>query len=343
MRLALVTPHFFPSVRGNSITVQRIQSGIADEGVAVEVASLDREDGESIRARVAAFRPDVVHGFHASTGGRVAAEIAAALRVPLVVTLTGTDANHDLFDPERRPAVLAILEAARAVVVFHGSIRDKVGGEAPHLSARLHVIGQAVRCPERTVDLRAQCGLAPGDFIFLQPAGVRRVKNIPTVVPPLEALWRRHPEVRYVLAGPIIEPEEGARVLALLRAHPWSHYLGEVEHGRICAGLETVDVVLNSSLSEGGMSNAVLEAMSKGVAVLASDIEGNRSIIRDGENGLLYTSSADFLEKAERLITDPAFRLSLGHRGEQTVAAELPPQGEIEKYLALYRAVVTGC
>jgi glycosyltransferase involved in cell wall biosynthesis len=342
MRVALVTPYSFPSVRGNSITVQRIQSGLTDLGAVVEVFSLDREEAGAIRGRAAEFRPDVIHGFHASAGGRVAAEIAVALGAPLVVTLTGTDANHDLLDPTQRSAVLGVLEAARAVVAFHGSIRDKVCREAPHLSAKLHVVGQAVRCPERVFDLRGRLGLSPSDFVFLQPAGIRRVKNIPAVLPPLDALWRRHPEVRYVLAGPVIEPEEGARVLELMRAYSWAHYLGVVEHDQLCASLGMVEVVVNSSLSEGGMSNAVLEAMSKGVAVLASHIEGNRSVVQDGETGLLFASGEEFLAKAERLVTDPAFRLALGHRGRQKVLADFPLQGEIDKHLALYRSLLPG-
>jgi hypothetical protein len=53
MILALVTPHYFPSVRGNSVTVQRIESGLRDEGVGVSVFSLDRQ---GIRADVRRLR-----------------------------------------------------------------------------------------------------------------------------------------------------------------------------------------------------------------------------------------------------------------------------------------------
>ncbi len=343
MILALVTPHYFPSVRGNSITVQRIESGLQDQGLDVRVFSLDRQDRGTILSALRRVRPDVMHGFHATATGPLVTEAAQSMGIPTVITLTGTDVNHDLFDPTRRPSVLAALEAARAVVVFHETIGHKLRREVPSVAAKLRVIGQAVLCDGSRYDLRTAAGLHPGDFVFFQPAGIRRVKNIPAVIPLFERLSGRHPELRYVLAGPVIEPEEAARVTALLEGRPWATYLGAIPHDQICAGLSHVEVVVNSSLSEGGMSNAVLEAMSKGVPVLASDIEGNRSIIADGENGFLFGPEAEFETKAERLLRDPGLRALMGRRARSTIATQFRLEGEIEKYLALYRSVAAGC
>jgi glycosyltransferase involved in cell wall biosynthesis len=342
MKLALITPYYFPSVRGNSITVQRIESGLRDQGVEVRVFSLDRQDCGAILAALHRARPDVVHGFHATASGPLVAEAARTLGVPSAITLTGTDVNQDLFDPARRPLVQEVLGAARTVVVFHETIGEKVRREVPAVSGKIRVIGQAVLCDGSRYNLRGALGLNPGDFVFFQPAGVRRVKNIPTVLPPLTALQRRHPDVRYVLAGPAIEAEEAARVTGMLRGLPWATYLGAVDHEQICAGLSAVQALINSSLSEGGMSNAVLEAMSKGVPVLASDIEGNRSVITDGEDGFLFASAPEFLAKAERLLGDPALCAIMGHRARMKIASQFRLEGEIGKYLALYRDLVGG-
>jgi glycosyltransferase involved in cell wall biosynthesis len=339
MILAIVTPYYFPSVRGNSITAQRIESGLRDQGVTVQVFSLDRQEREAILAGLRRLRPDVVHGFHATATGPIVVEAAGDLGIPAVLTLTGTDVNQDLFDPARRATVLTVLAAAQAVVVFHEAVRGRLLREAPALGPRVHVIGQTVQCHEELFDLRGKLGLDRRHFVAFQPAGIRQVKNIPVVIPPLTALHRRHPQLRYVLAGPIIEPEEGERVQEALRELPWAHYLGALGHEEICASLPQVEVVLNSSLSEGGMSNAVLEAMSKGVPVLASDIEGNRTVITDGQDGFLFRSEADFLEKMERLLTDPALRYALGRRAMRKIEAQFPMEGEMGSHLSLYRSL----
>ena len=101
-------------------------------------------------------------------------------------------------------------------------------------------------------------------------------------------------------------------------------------------------VVLNTSRFEGGMANSVLEALSFGRAVLASDIEGNRSIIKDGVTGLLYRDAEEFQEKAHRLVTDERLRERLGEQGRQMVMEKFTPEAEAEAYLALYNTVVVG-
>jgi glycosyltransferase involved in cell wall biosynthesis len=342
MRLALITPHYFPSVRGNSVTVQRIESGLRDQGVIVQVFSLDQESPDAILAGLQCFRPDAIHGFHATRTGPTAIEAARALGIPAIITLTGTDVNLDLVDAGRRPTVLTVLRAVQAIVVFHETIRDKVQREAPDVGPRIRIIGQTVQCDEARYDLRGKLGLTALDFVVFQPAGIRGVKNIPSVIPPLRTLQARHPHLRYVLAGPVIEQAEGARVEEMLRDLPWAFYLGSVTHEETCAILPQVEVVVNSSLSEGGMSNAVLEAMSKGVPVVATDIEGNRSVILDGQDGFLFGSEAEFVEKVERLLEDVALRYALGRRAKQKIVTQFKLEGEIGGYLALYRLLVAG-
>jgi glycosyltransferase involved in cell wall biosynthesis len=342
MILAILTPYYFPSVRGNSITVQRIESGLRDQGVTVQVYSLDRLDRDEIRAALNRVRPHVLHGFHATATGPLLVAAARDLAIPTVMTLTGTDVNLDLFDPKRRPMVLEVLEAARAIVVFHETIRAKVVREAPAAASRIRVIGQTVQCHEKQYELRVKLGLSPRDFVILQPAGIRRVKNIPFVIPALACLAGRHPHLRYVLAGPVLETEEGERVLDLLEGLPWAFYVGALTHDEICAALPQVDLVVNSSLSEGGMANAVLEAMSKGIPVLASDIEGNRSVIVDGQDGFLYRSEADLLDKVERLLDDVALRYAMGRRAKEKIRSHFRLEGEIGGYLNLYRALAAG-
>ncbi len=87
------------------------------------------------------------------------------------------------------------------------------------------------------------------------------------------------------------------------------------------------------------MPNAVLEAMSRGVPVLASDIEGHRTIIEDGQDGFLFGTPEEFVEKAERLLTEPGTADAMGQRARRKMATQFPPENEIKGYLALYRSL----
>src|SRR5262245_29084621 len=121
-RIALLTPFAFPSVRGNAVTVGRIAGGLRRRGVDLAVWDLSSTDEPTIVREVEAFGPDLVHAFHAFRTGPLALRLARRLEVPLVVTLTGTDANHDLFDPARAALVRRVLEGAGRVIAFHPTI-----------------------------------------------------------------------------------------------------------------------------------------------------------------------------------------------------------------------------
>ena len=341
MRLAIVTPFYFPSVRGNSITVQRIESGLRDQGLVVRVWSLENSPSpDEILRALEAFTPDLVHGFHATASGRIVVEVARRLGIPSILTVTGTDANTDLFDPERRAGVIDVLRRATRIVVFHQVMQAKIVGELPESADRIRIIGQTVRCRETPFDFRSRLEFAPDDLIFFIPAGIRRIKNVTFCLGPLEALRRHHPEIKVVFVGPVIEAEEGTRLQEALKGRPWAFYLGPVSHEELCAMLKSVDVVINSSLSEGGMANSILEAMSRERAVLVSDIEGNRTVVQDGINGFLFGSETEFLEKAERLIRDPRLRRTLGVTGKEKIEREFSREGEIQEYLQLYEEAI---
>lgn len=344
MRLGIVTPFYVPSVRGNAITVQRIEAGLREQGVITQVWSLEQERSPGkVRRALEAFTPNIVHGFHISASGQIVTDAASRLGIPAILTVTGTDMNIDLFDPHRRPAVLNVLRQATRVVVFHDCMRVKLTGELPEVDHMVRVIGQTVRCRETPFDLRRHLDLQPDDLVFFISSGIRRVKSVTFCLKPLDALRIQYPQVKAVFVGPVIEPAEGTRLLDALQDYPWAFYLGTVPHAQICAMLASVDVVINSSLSEGGMANSILEAMSRGRAVLASNIEGNRSVVRDGIDGLLFSSEAEFTHQAERLIRNPHLRSALGKTGQAKIEREFSHTGEIQAYLQLYREAIGAC
>jgi glycosyltransferase involved in cell wall biosynthesis len=336
-RVAILTPFAVPSVRGNAVTVERIARGLGERGVDARVWDLSAMPERRIEREVDAARPGLVHAFHAHRAGPLALRLAQRADVPLVVTLTGTDANHDLFDTDRSPVVRAVLEGAAGIVAFHHSIAARVAAAAPAVAARVVVIPQSSRLEAEPYDLAASWPLPPDRVLFLFPGGIRPVKRPRLPIAPLARLVARHPSVRLAYAGPILDPSEGEALLREVAPHPWVRYLGPVPHAQMGSLMRQADVVLNCSQSEGGMANAVLEAFATGRAVLASDIEGNRSLVEDGVTGLLFRDADELQGAAERLTMDPALRGRLGRAAEERARRDYPPGREVDRHLTLYR------
>jgi glycosyltransferase involved in cell wall biosynthesis len=64
-----------------------------------------------------------------------------------------------------------------------------------------------------------------------------------------------------------------------------------------------------------------IQYMACGVPVVAQAVGVNREIIRDGENGFLASTRAEWREKLGRLLTDPALRARFAVAGRRTIEA----------------------
>ena len=340
-RVTVIAPFASPSVRGNAITVDRIARGLGGRGIDVRVWDHSAVAEDVIEAEVEAFAPAIVHAFHARRVGPLALRIARRMEVPLVVTLTGTDANHDLFDPERAPVVRRVLEGASRIIAFHASISDRVAAALPDLRARLVAIPQAADLGNVSFDLDSAWPELPADrVLFVFPAGIRAVKRPLMPIGPFASLVVRHSHVRLLYVGPVISRAEGEALGSAIAGRPWARYIGSVPHAQMASLLAQADAVLNCSASEGGMANSVLEALACARAVIAADIEGNRSLVEHDVTGLLFHDEAELGVQAERLVCDSGLRARLGAAGQARVRAQFPPSREIDGHLATYTAVL---
>lgn len=339
MRIAMITPHYQPAVRGNAVTVRRIEKHIGARGHEVRVYSLDVMAVEEILTQVSLFAPDLMHAFHGYLGGRVVRLIQQSTGIPYLITLTGSDV-YEALDDGRKGETHAALRDAFALAVFHQSMRMRIEQHFPSMVQKTVVIAQGVEMPG-DISLRERKFPFPeGTFTFLLPAGVRPVKNVLFPLAPLGALYEHDPRLRFLLAGPVLDSGYAAEVMAGFERCPFAGYLGEIGHHDMGSLYRRADVVVNSSIFEGGMANSVLEALAFGKPVLAANIEGNRSLIKDGTTGLLYRDEGDFKEKALRLLTDAKLRERLAGNGHGMVLEQFRPEAEADAYLALYETVM---
>jgi len=334
MRVGFIAPNYYPAENGNAVTVRRIERHLGFLGCEVRVFPVDRMSGEELLAGLKGFAPQLLHAFHGYHGGRMAHALAERLAIPYLVTLTGTDVYQALAD-QRSFETHGALKGAARLVAFHACVKRRLAEHHPSLDERTSVIPQGVELPAQ-----APPGAAGETITFLLPAGIRPVKNVIFPLQPLANLHEFHPGIRFLLAGPVLDAAYAAEVMETMERYPFASYLGGVGHDAMGALYRAADVVLNSSLIEGGMANSVLEALAYGKALLVADIEGNRSIVKECVTGLLYRDAGEFRVKAEQLVTDPRLRERLGRNGRALVRDKYPPEREGRSYLELYEAIL---
>ncbi|HIJ82394.1 MAG TPA: glycosyltransferase family 4 protein [Desulfuromonadales bacterium] len=290
-----------------------------------------------MQRQLAEFRPDVIHGFHAGLCGPIVMQLAQQLRMPYLITITGSDLHDPLL--RERPATVSALESAQTIVCFHSGDADRLTGLFPSLRGKVSVIPQGIE--PLSVNEDDDFGCDRESFVLLLPAALRPVKQIEFPIRALLPLIRSNNPLKLLIAGGVIDREYATQIFEMLRGTPWAVWLGEVPHDRMGSLYQRADLVLNCSRSE-SMPNSLLEAMAAGRPILAADIPGNRSLVRHGENGWLYNGEADFRRLVLHAREGIARREEVGRNAKEYVMEHCSPRKEAERYLTLYHSIVTA-
>lgn len=166
-------------------------------------------------------------------------------------------------------------------------------------------------------------------------------KGFAVMVEAFRRLATTHPDVLLVVAGD--GPERGAirRIPSTVRERVVM--LGNVPHDRLPSIHAACDVFCAPAKGRESFGVVLVEALSSGLPVVASDIAGYREVVRDGLDGLLVPPDDPgvLAGAVERLLGDADLSKRLSEAGRQSARRYSwdAVAGEIE---AVYQEVVFG-
>jgi glycosyltransferase involved in cell wall biosynthesis len=331
MHIGLVCPFTHGPTRGNITSVQRIAKYLRLLGCTVSLIPLDCPEPQ----RLGAGNPDLLHGFHAYHAGPETRRQSLSLQVPYLLTLTGSD----LFDPTFRdhPATLQAIDDAAVVTCFDPLVSQLAAESFPQASHKLLVLPQGVE-PFPTAVPRAK---SDDTFVILLPAALRPVKGVEWAIDQLAPLAAEQHHMQLWIAGGVLDAGYADQIRSKAADLPWIHLLGEVPYQDMGSLYASADLVLNSSLFEGGMANALLEAMVMAKPVLARDIPGNHSLIYHGKTGWLFGNGKELRQLVLEKAVQPDQRASIGQAAQTYVINHFSPEREASSLVQIYSRLLT--
>jgi glycosyltransferase involved in cell wall biosynthesis len=208
---------------------------------------------------------------------------------------------------------------------------------------------ESVYVLENGVELRPFARLAPPVFAAggRRPRRIGLVANLRPIKDPqlfIEAariISARYPDVEFRIAGTGELRRQLERLILDFHLQQRVRLLGRVRD--IPAFLEDIDIAVLCSRSE-GCSNALLEYMAAGRAVVATAVGGTPQLIDDGVHGLLVPpgNPEQLAEALQRLLDDPALAARFGSAAQRRVGSRYDAPLRARRYEALYERLVIG-
>lgn len=279
----------------------------------------------------------LVHTHSAKAGvlGRVAARLA---RTPAVHTPNAWSFMVAKTPLERRAYVTVekLLSALSKRIICVSSDELKQGQDLVGAAKKMRLVPNGVAVPPRAKKRSGEKDLVVGCLTRLA-----RQKGIDYLVAAANGVRAEREDVRFSVAGggpdfERLKDEVGRRGLSgrfeLLGAvrDPWEY-------------LSRIDIFVLPSLWE-GMPFALLEAMSFGLPVVATDVGGVRDVIPDDTFGIVVPPADPHAlrEAILRYARAPELREAAGGAARRRVLQEFSQERMVERTLDVYREVL-GC
>lgn len=373
MRVALVSPWFYPHVggveshvrnlaaelarRGHEVTVLTSNYAKLPEREAMEGFTVERAKslGTVLRTPITpalrrAIRPgrfDVVHAHSPPPLSAYYAAIGAErARIPLVVSYHCDIEIPALFGN----ALTSLYQRTYGRATMRRAAKVIVSTETYAATSRAiwrynpEVIPSPVDSQRFRPDVdggwvRARLNLRPEDRAVLLVARIVPHKGIEHLV---EAA-KHVPDAMFVVVGDGPFLPEVRRLAAVFGVEERVQFVGRVPFRDLPSYYAACDVFVLPSVSRlEAFGIVTLEAMATAKPVVVSDIPGVREVVTNGVEGLLAepVHPEDLAAKIRTLLDDPGLRRAMGLRGRQKVEQEFGIRQVADAVERVYRSVL---
>ena len=187
--------------------------------------------------------------------------------------------------------------------------------------------------------LLTELNLTPDSFVVGFIGRLAKQKRVEDLVWAIEILRQIRPQLQLVVIGDGPERERLERFTRDIHCDRHVTFLGHREDA--ARFLPAFDIFGLASSFE-GMSNSVMEAMSAGLPIIASDIPPNRELVVQGETGFLFklADTVGIMQFVRRLIDEPGLATRLGQAGRERIQREFNIPRMVEGYANIYRELL---
>ncbi len=225
-----------------------------------------------------------------------------------------------------------LLRLATTVVFFHPQPENLL--KTLGIAQKVRIIPTGIDTthyhPQKTLPI-AEYNRTTLDLVVTYVGRLESIKGVDDFLKATTDVKKMYPRLRIRVVGWY---KEGHPLVA--QYHDRVEFTGLMKDST--EALLDTDIFVLPSHSE-GLSNALMEAMSCGVASIASDVGGNAFLIENGISGFLFPAGDHdaLASHIRRLIEDPAKRISLGQNARRRMEEHFSEKKVLSLYQKLFQ------
>lgn len=264
---------------------------------------------------------EIIHG-HTRVTQVVAHLVARRLGLPYVTTC------HGFFKPRIFRRIfpcwgnycIAISEAVRSHLVHDLGVR-KENIAVVHNGVKLAKFNPDKFSPEQKLRFRQDYGLHAQAPVIGSIARLSSVKGQSFLIAAMKRIIKVNPSVQLLLVGDGPEMEKLQAQVKQLRLD--EHVFFAPATLDTSVPLSIIDIFVFPSILE-GLGLAIIEAQAMALPVVASDVGGIYTLVKDKQNGFLVQAkdSQGIAQAILKLLKDEKLRTEFGRRAQQQVKAQ---------------------
>ncbi len=282
------------------------------------------------------------HSFFTLPSGFISILLKWEFGIPYIVSLRGSDVPGY---SDRWPLIYALLKPLfsliwrQAAAVISNSLGLKELALKTNPKQKIGVIYNGVDTDKFKPNDAQENNESQGEFNIVSTSRLTDRKGINYLIDATAILLQRYPQVRLKIIGDGNARLKFERQVEESGINDNVEFLGSFSHSEMPAFYGGMQIFVLPSLNE-GMSNTVLEAMSSGLPILATDTGGTKELVTDGENGYIIKmkDATDIASKIEKLLNSPEKREKMGE-ASRVRALKLSWQNVAKEYYALYENI----
>lgn len=297
-------------------------------------------------------RFDMIHAQWLLPNGFIAAVVCKTYKLPLVITMQGSDMFIAKQNPFfKRMTLWTLKHAAMVTSVTPTFLPELAALGVPEPKRCLIPNGvdpmafASVGENERDcLRLRKQLSIPRGDAVVFALGRVVLKKGFDLLIQALPLVKETHPNVTLIIGGDGTDLQRLKALSKSLGVSESVRFPGTINRTDVPAYFHVCDVftlpaVFDPKGNVDGCPNVILEAMACGKPVVASNISGIPVVVKNGETGMLVKEKnvAELAAALVHLLTDTEKREEFGRAGRERILNELTWDKIIEQFKDVYQ------